>query len=461
MNDKIIDIKDNINKMYENLFTSKEHPFFNDLHTVNKLAKKTIQYQKKFTTHTTIYQQDKDNIKRIINKEEEEKDVEYKILKKNDIYRLGEEMSNVMNWKKLHHIILKISQYLLQSNVKDENILYDIISKDTKSVNIMIIGSGPIGLFLGCYLKLYYNYTSMNSSPRVNVVIYDSRIEKPGFRKPYNRQRPFATSSSYLNLIIPKIYCWNNTIKQLFVNIFILEYFLYTTAITKYNIPMIYNDYNWDDYVKIIEKGKFKVVFNCTGGRLQNNIIKNIDTKWFNKLYGNNLLDNKLNKKLNIDTHNNLVTLEDTSNKFIKNHYYASISVHRNDTFYTFLIKYDIDITNKNDLVFLNKFKNKKINYNDIIIVIEGIKNSTDRNFLYSMFTEKKNIYKDNIFIVDVWSIYIRHAIKIADVIKVGKENVLYIGAGDTIFHSHFIVGAGLNRILDFTVKCANKLTDL
>ena len=77
------------------------------------------------------------------------------------------------------------------------------------------------------------------------------------------------------------------------------------------------------------------------------------------------------------------------------------------------------------------------------------------------MFTEKKSFYKNCIFKIDVWSIYIRHAIKICDIIKVNNKKVLYVGAGDTIFHSHFIVGAGLNRILDFTVKCANKIIDL
>ena len=95
----------------------------------------------------------------------------------------------------------------------------------------MIIGSGPIGLYLANYLFLYYNNTAMNNSPRVNIVMFDNRIKKQGFRKPYNRQRTFVTSSAYLNLVIPKIYCWNNSIDKLCVNIFMLEYILYTIAI--------------------------------------------------------------------------------------------------------------------------------------------------------------------------------------------------------------------------------------
>lgn len=72
-----------------------------------------------------------------------------------------------------------------------------------------------------------------------------------------------------------------------------------------------------------------------------------------------------------------------------------------------------------------------------------------------------QNKYEEHIFTFDVWGIYIRHAIKISEVFKVKNRDVLMIGAGDTIFHSHFITGAGLNRIFDFSVKCANLLTNL
>jgi hypothetical protein len=61
----------------------------------------------------------------------------------------------------------------------------------------------------------------------------------------------------------------------------------------------------------------------------------------------------------------------------------------------------------------------------------------------------------------DVWGIYMRHQIKISDIFNVNNKQILLIGAGDTIFHSHFITGSGLNRIFDFTVKCANQLDKL
>ena len=327
----------------------------------------------------------------------------------------------------------------------------------------MIIGSGPVGLFLACYLNLYYNQTSMGSTHRVNIVIYDNRIDKPGFRKPYNRQRPFVTSSSYLNLVIPKIYCWNenkSNNKSLWVNIFMLEYLLYTTALTQPNISIIYKDYDWDEYKNIITLGNFKVIFDCSGGRFKNDAIKNIDTKWLDRF---NITDKKIGKKLLIRKDKNLVELVELhdNNKFKKNYYYGSISVHKNDSTMTFITKYDIDIVNNYDLLYLNNLKHKQFTFSEISEIIKGISDNISRNFLNAILSSKKSLYHDCILTVDVFSIYIRHMIKICDIIKINKMKVLYIGAGDTIFHSHFITGAGLNRTLDFTVKCANQLDKL
>jgi hypothetical protein len=113
---------------------------------------------------------------------------------------------------------------------------------------------------------------------------------------------------------------------------------------------------------------------------------------------------------------------------------------------------------NKKDLMYLNMIKSKYFDHETTIKLIKGLSDDNTRNFLYTMI---HNDYNNYLFSFDVWGIYIRHAIKISDVFTVNKRKVLLIGAGDTIFHSHFITGAGLNRILDFTVKCANMLIDL
>lgn len=452
-------ISDTINKKFERLFQSKEnnndhhndheHPFHRDLKKVHKAAP---EYRKSILN----------NIKKRINYKEvtilpDNINVEpkYETLNINELKKLDNNMSNKTvdyNYNKIFELVSVLSKYLIKSNVNDKEKLYKTISnKKNDVINIMIIGSGPVGLFLACYLHLYYNDTSMNSSPRVNIVMYDSRIDKPGFRKPYNRQRIFATASKYLSLVIPKIYCWSE--KEYFtVNIFLLEYVLFTVANIHYNIPMIYEDYDWNDYKKIIDKGQFDVVFDCSGGRLHHDVIKNVDASWVKKM-NTKFMEKELTIK------DNLVILENDKNHII-NYFFGSMEFHHNDKTLTFHSKYDIDIMNSHDLIYLNKIKDKYYKYDDVIHLIQGIKDTNFRDFLYTMLTKNTN-NKELLIKFDVWGVHMRHQIKISDTFIVNKRNILFIGAGDTIFHSHFITGSGLNRIFDFTVKCANQLDKL
>lgn len=443
-------ISNDINEMFKNLFTHSEHPFFKDLKQVESIADN---YRKKMSEFIKIkipY-----SIINDIPKGLNIKGFNYNILTKEEILKLKKEINNVMNFEKILIQVSNMSQYIIKSNISNKKKLYKQIAKEDK-INIMIIGSGPVGLFLACYLNLYYNNTKMPSQPRVNIVIFDNRIEKNGFRKSYNRQRPFATSSPYLNLLIPKLFCWNtntNNSDSIMINIFILEYILYMKAYLD-NIPMIYEDYTWDDYVKIIDKGNFKVVFDCTGGKLKHNAINSIDTKWLKNI---SMYNSILDRKLEIIPKENLVILPIDS-KNIVNYFYGSLILHYKDDTLTFYNKFDIDIMNIDDLMYMNKLKYKYFSYSDALYLIKGFRDNITRNFLYTTMNKTEHNY---IVSFDVWSIYIRHAIKISDIITINNKKKLFIAAGDSIFHSHYITGAGLNRILDFTVKCANMLAFL
>ncbi len=447
-------ISNKINKMFQNLFITKNkiHPFFNDIKKVLQMKKEYMYNIKKVIDENIKYENININIKSM------EFNNKYDELNIVEMNKLLKEINNILNFNKILNLVSYMSQFIIKSNISDssnaEDKIYDKIkNKDDNTINVMIIGSGPVGLFIACYLSIYYNQTQMTNFPNVNIIMYDSRIEKPGFRKPYNRQRIFSTNSKYLNMIIPKLFCWKNDNKNednyINVNIFILEYILFTIA-NKYKIPMIYKDYTWDDYKDIINKGKFDVVFDCTGGRLNSDIIKitKKDTEWLNniKLKG-------MNRKLDIDIEKNLVLLQNDS-KHIDNYFYGSLILHStNNNKLIFHKNFDIDINNKHDLFYLNNVKNKYYKYEETIDIIKGIKDDTNRNLLYSLIN---NNYKDLIFEFDVWAVYMRHAIKISNVFKVNNRDILFIGAGDTIFHSHFLTGSGLNRIFDFTVKCIN-----
>jgi hypothetical protein len=456
-NINIDNISNNINKMFQTLFKStndnKEHVFFKDLKKVYKIApnyrKMVINNIKKRINYKVI-----NNIPIDIKIEPK-----YEELNKDEIKKLSIDIHNILNYNKILELVSYMSKFIIKSNIIDKDKIYKKIAEDKKdiinnNINIMIIGSGPVGLFLACYLYLYYNDTSMNSVPRVNIVMYDSKVDKPGFRKPYNRQRLFATASKYLSLILPKVYCWDDSKDYFMINIFLLEYVLFALANQHYHIPMIYEDYDWEDYKKIIDKGKFDVVFDCTGGRLKHEVIKNVDATWLKDI---KLSSSYIDKKIIVKEENNLVLIENDS-EHIVNYFFGSIEFYNNDKTVSFHSNYDIDIMNKQDLIYLNKIKDKYFTYEDALILVQGIKDSTYRDYLYTILNNNKTDRISLLVKFDVWAIYMRHQIKISDTFIINKRKILLIGAGDTIFHSHFITGSGLNRIFDFTVKCANQL---
>ena len=445
------DIKKKINYLYQHLFNMKIHPFFSDMYSVEKNALDFHEYQKSTFVKKISYK--KTNIPESIKKE-----IVYNTISDETLKDFYKETKNSDNLKKILKIVSQISTYYLKTNISNEKMLLDKIEKEDK-LNILIIGAGPIGLYLAIYLNIYYNTSNgFNYKPKVNVVVYDNRIYKPGFRQPYNRHRVFSTSSKFLSVALTKIYSMYKS-EFVTINIYVLEYLLYVKALYDYNIPIIYEDYDWNDYKKIIDQGNFKVVFDCTGGRLNTDVFDNPDDTWLKNLI---LVDEKLNKKLKIIRKKNRVHLIDINEEpFKKNFYYSSLNIYKDDEYLTYLTKFDIDIANNHDLKLINGIKKNKYSLNSIKKIIHNIKDDTSRNYLYNLNIFNDEKYEKYIYDFDVWAVYIRHIIQPSEVFTVNNKEILYINAGDSVFHSHFTIGSGLNRTLNFAVKCANYLIDL
>ena len=428
-------IRDKINIRFKKFITRSEHPFFKDYKRINKISEDFLRYQK----HTIIGKINyNENIK--IPKDIKFTGTKNELLDKSDLKQLNTEIKKSLNYFTIFKLVSKISRYFIRENeLSSRN-----YNKNNKT--ILIIGSGPTGLFLACYLKLTYE--------DINVILCDNRINKPGFRKPYTRVRPFSTSSKYLSLIIPKLYCMTNNDYVNMINIFILEYLLYSKALLDYDITILYNDYDWNDYKKMISKYDIDVVFDCTGGRLKTDIFKNIDDSWIK-----NTVNKDIKKQLMIIKEKNLVHLVDypSEKKFKLNHFYASINLYDEDMM--FVKKEDIDIMNKDDLMYLNSIKKKHFKYNDMIYLLSGIKNDITRNYSYNYLLEYQT--KKYYYMIDVWSIYIRHTIKPSEIFVVDGKDRLFISSGDTLYHSHFITGAGLNKTINLAVYSANQLNHI
>lgn len=425
-------IKDKINIRFQKFINKSEHPFFKDMKRIIKLSEDFLRYQK-----STIISKIQYNENIMMPRDIKEKKEENKLLDKADLKQLNNEIKKSLNYFNIFKLVSQISKYYIQ----DIELSSRNYNKNNKT--LLIIGSGPIGLFLSCYLKLTY--------PDVNIILCDNRINKPGFRKPYTRVRPFSSSSKYLSLIIPKLYCMNNNDYVNMVNIFILEYLLYSRVLLEYDIAVLYNDYDWNDYKKMIKKYNVDVVFDCTGGKLKTDIFKDIDTSWIK-----NTVSEELNKQLLILKEKNIVHLVDypKEKKFKLNHFYASINIY--DENMVFQKKEDIDIMNKDDLLYLNSIKKKYFSYDNMVYLFGGIKNDITRNYSYNYLLEYQN--NKYIYLIDVWSIYIRHVIKPSEVFVIDGEDKLFITLGDSMYHSHFITGAGLNKTINLAVYASNQL---
>lgn len=440
-------LENKINNLFIKLFDLEKHPFYSDLDKVTKISKIYTDYQKKIIKRNFVYKKPGyfNEIKNIKNKKY---DFDLNLLKK-----LLIEINKSDNFKQILAIVSQIYHMNIPSNVRDINDLLNNYRKSDK-IKIGIIGAGPIGLFLACYLNIYYNFSfGLNNQPKVDIIVFDNRIAKKGFKKPYNRYRPFAFNSGFFSYIFPKIYSWDKSQNNgLYINIFILEYALFTKAYYEYNIPFIFDDLSWKDYEKIIKKGKIDVIFDATGGRLDVPFFKSINDNWLNSIS----YDSRY-PKLNINKNDNIVTLyrdkPKRDKKFALNYYYGSIIIYDNK--FNILEKLDLDIINYSDFKLILSVKGKYFNYNNIKKIIQGVSDNLTRNFILNKLLKNNNT---DIFQIDLFNTNIRHAIVISKALKIDNHNYLYIGAGDTIFHSHFITGSGLNRTINFAVKCANLL---
>lgn len=425
-------IRDKINIRFQKFINKSEHPFFKDIKRIRDISDNFLKYQKNSIISKIPYNESikiPDSVKLPSSKNE--------LLEKADLKQLNIEIKKSLNYFNIFKLVSNISKYFIKEvelNSKNYN-------KNYKT--LLIIGSGPIGLFLACYLKLTYE--------NINVILCDNRINKPGFRKPYTRVRPFSSSSKYLSLIIPKLYCMTNNQYVNMINIFILEYLLYSKVLLEYDIAILYKDSDWNDYKKMIKEYDIDIVFDCTGGRLKTDVFKNIDDSWLK-----NKVNKDINKQLLVLKEKNLVHLVDypKEKKFKLNHFYASVNIY--DKNMMFIKKEDIDIMNKDDLMYLNDIKKKYFTYDNMIYLLGGIKNDISRNYSYNYLLEYQN--NEYYYMVDVWSIYIRHIIKPSEIFVVEGKDRLFISLGDSMYHSHFITGAGLNKTINLAVYSANQL---
>lgn len=317
-------------------------------------------------------------------------------------------------------------------------------------VNVVIYGSGPVGLFIALYINQYYNYKNLSMKKKWNILLIDNRTDKDGYRFNYNRTRQYGIGSSFFSFIIQKLYC--NIGIHILINrleyllyMYLLVHKFYTDSLKETNnanINLYFSSKNVD-----LHEIKADIIFDCTGGRMNPKIWSNEDMKGF-------IPEDMLTYK------DSEFTLRKDINKYIwdsdiypfKN--YLVMNDLSNVDYYSLCNQKILDETKK----IINKY-GTTIDYKTMIQIIEDYKDNKKIELLIKYMYHNFINNKSYALSIDIFSVYIQHAIKISKIIKV-KDNhrAIYIGAGDTIYHSHFATGAGLNKSIDFSVMCINSL---
>ena len=313
MNNK--ELVDTINHNFQMLLKGKKYPdhhiFFESLEWWNNAYKEWSKDSKDWEKNDkkNIFSYKKLNLDLNI-----VKDCKYKtnkIISHEKLVKLHQKINDpkITDFNKIDDELKMLYKYNLPSTIKS---LDEGFEKD--SINIIIIGAGPIGLFTALYYKLYYRDNFLQK--KINVILIDNRVFKEGIRMPYTRSTQFGFDAIEFQDFINQMFCWSNfyisrsksfhgSKNRAFNYINTLENLLYIEAYNK-SVKMYFTNQfsSYEDLEKYAIKKNFNYIIDCTGGRLRKSINNKLNWNIF-KFKKNNMEVKLDNDKYKLFKNNN------------------------------------------------------------------------------------------------------------------------------------------------------------
>jgi len=455
--DRLINI---INSNYQNILIDKFgiHTFFRNASWWKHSIKNYFEFQHEKNYKEIIkYDPNIDLLK--IKFLEDCKYIPKKIITKElleDIYTIISN-PNKNDFRLIYKLLLKMYDYYIPSNIP--NIDKWKVHEESNVINVLIMGAGPLGLYTALYLNEYYNIKQEAiNGIKVNILIIDNRIKEEGIRLPYTRITEFGFDITEMQPFIKQIFCWKNqhvdeVRKFDFINV--LENLLYLAAFNK-NISMYYTKKleDFKDVKKFIDKHDINYLFDCSGGRLKNNLNEDLDwNKYSFKKDNYEILLNKnkthyeFYKDGKLDEHKNVVIYLLDKNK-------KPIPIGNN------LLSY---IDNDDDIELINEFNNKCMTIKDYFIFSRKLKSKFLRNMIYDAIRSK--ISPVNVKISEIKYVKIS---KYDQIIKHKKfcatkinDKCVYIGLGDTLGSSDLGILFGMKHSILLSKHICNLLSSV
>ena len=376
-----------------------------------------------------------------------------------DLYLFINDPKNT-NIKLIHKMLLKMYDYNIPSSISDINEWK--VYKTDSVINVLILGAGPLGLFTALYLNEYYNTKQdVINGIKINILVIDNRIKEEGIKLPYTRLTQFGFDITQIQPFIKQIFCWNKwnkgTRKFDFINV--LENLLYLSAFNK-KISMYYTKTleHFEDVKKFINKHNVHYLFDCTGGRLKNDLSLNQDQQldWSKYNFKKDNYEIILSKdrpyyefyedgKLGI-THNLVVHLLDKDR--------------REFPVGNYLLGW---IENEDDAKLVDRFNNMCFSIDDYFTLSSHFKSKYLRNIIYDALRSK--VSKVSINIKDVKYVRItkyddlaRHKTFCATKID---DKCTYIGLGDTLGGTDLGIWFGMKHSILLSKHICNLLSSV
>lgn len=360
--------------------------------------------------------------------------------------KLIDQINSDTNWNDITDMINEINEYKLPSTIDNAEIYAKKIGKEKNCLNVLILGGGVSGLFLANYINKIYE----KSERKVNILLIENRIKNEKYRMPFSRARTFVVSSGEFSFLFKRFFTFidqeNEDKTMISIQIRYLETLLYSLAYVN-NIPIYftkhYNDNN--KLLRLIKDGNFSVIFDATGGRYQHNFIHK-PYNWTDKYK----LKNK-DYSLVVDQNNNVI-YQTTQNNNYKYYLFHDISTQTGKVVYNECINTDKKLVD--DYILMASLDKKCIRIEDLPYVI----NHFSSNFLKKYFSFLYEKYPNHIIKFYLVEIMPKHVLQVSQIVKIAGKQRLYIGIGDTIMQGHFVIGAGLERLIPFSAKVAHLL---
>jgi hypothetical protein len=322
---------------------------------------------------------------------------------------------------------------------------------------ICVLGAGPMGLFMANYVNYLKVRGHFKYYKDIQVIVLENRVgTHEGYKQPYQRSRPFQFQTEYFSIMLSKLYC--NESRRLIPIRFLEEMFYIATYYQ--NIPMYFTkEYeSWDSLKHLVDELGIQVLLDCSGGR------EKIPTQWKKKDTPSWYPYSMVSSKGSIDWNKKALQYEYQWKQSMnvlalpKHTFYLSLDIYKNGLYY---YSDTIMIDSMETLQFFKTHIQPmgRISKKIFFRIIPHIPNVTIQKIFYYYY-QLLHIHSIEMDI-QVFQVNMHYRSRMTSVYKGKGHSMVYIGLGDTIFHSHFLVGAGLNRMIPLGVQVIHSLPRL